>query len=163
MPEFIAASAPTGAARTPLRLLAAAVSAGSLVLLGAGSALATDYIHECEPVGRDRTYQHIAQRGSAELVLQRSNSTDKINYDNMVRHTLREIVGTCTNNNAKRRYRFKTEVYGITLEFTDRGQKLTRKFRCERASDEAPAAAKCDREVRSIDYSAPESRMTEYK
>lgn len=134
------------------------VASASCLLLCAGPVIASDYSHECEPVGAERGYDLKVKKGDLEFV--RKGSKDPISPDKLTKLRLTENAGYC--NTEAGRKRFKNEMYGVTVEFTDKEKKHTRKFRCELIEDELPAGLRCNREVRTIQWSAPE-RFVDYQ
>lgn len=133
----------------------------AVVQLPAGAALGSDYFHDCSAVGGESGYELVPDKKEKKLELRRKGSDDVITVDKEVRRRLTEISGYCASRAGH--MRFKTEVYGVILEFTDKGTKRTRKFRCERLQDEMPASATCDREMRLIDWKAPSDVFAEFQ
>jgi hypothetical protein len=85
--------------------------------------------------------------------LRKQSTNAAARFSTIERKRLRHVLGFC---NAKgRRYRFSTEVYGLTLQFVDKGTQLRKRFRCTKSEDATPAGLNCDREIRMIDWRAP--------
>jgi hypothetical protein len=115
-----------------------------------GVASASDFFHECEPLDGSRAYGL-----DATWVVRRADSGETIKPASVNRQRLRLLSGTCNNNTRTARYRFSTEIYGVTVEFVDQGTTVQRRFRCERTEDATPAGLSCEREVWTIDWQAP--------
>lgn len=106
-------------------------------------------LKECKIVGNSRS---LALDVEANVIRKTENGRG-IPYNVLSRQRLRELSGYCITRG--RRYRFSTEVYGLTVQFDDGGTRQQVRFRCEASEDATPAALTCDREVRTIDWHAP--------
>lgn len=94
-------------------------------------------------------------------VIHKKGNDQAIKYKSLDRQRLRELSGYCNTKNG--RYRFNTEVYGLTVEFSDSGVRYKSRFRCELSEDATPAGLSCDREVRTIDWQAPSATIDAYR
>lgn len=112
---------------------------------------------ECKAVGSNRGF---ALDIEADIIRSRESGR-AIPYSVLDRQRLRELSGYC--NTQGRRYRFNTEVYGLTVEFDDGGTRRRLRFRCEATEDATPAGLSCDREVRTIDWRAPSNVFDRYR
>ena len=134
-----------------------ATAALALMCAWPAPAMASDYFRECKPLG-----------GEAKLELDiEANALRKVKGGPLVpfkiidKQRLRQVTGTC--NTKGQRYKFHTEIFGVTVEFADKGGTVKQKFRCEHAEDATPAGLKCEKEVRTIDFEAPEKLREGYK
>ena len=113
-----------------------------------GLASASDFFHECRPLDGDPTYTL-----DADWAVRKARTGETIRPTSVDRQRLRLLSGSC--NTANGRYRFSTEIYGVAVEFVDRGTMVQRRFRCELTEDATPAGLRCEREVWTIDWEAP--------
>ena len=139
--------AATSASR-PIGWLGAVALAALALAAPVGMARASDFFHECRPLDGDRSYSL-----DGDWVLRKAASGETITPASFDRQRLRLLSGLCNTWNG--RYRFSTEIYGVMVEFVDRGATVQRRFRCERTEDATPAGLSCEREVWTIDWQAP--------
>jgi hypothetical protein len=105
--------------------------------------------HSCQPAASMPEFEFDPEAN----VLRKQSTNVTARFSTIDRKRLRHVLGFC---NAKgRRYRFSTEVYGVTLQFVDKGTWLRKRFRCTKSEDATPAGLNCDREIRMIDWQAP--------
>jgi hypothetical protein len=141
-----------------LRISVVYVSVGLSASALCPGALGSDApLKECRAIRNDAGF---ALDIEANVVRKKENSTP-IQYSVLDRRRLRELTGYCITQG--RRYRFSTEVYGLTIEFDDGGARRRLRFRCEVAEDATPAALTCDREIRTIDWRAPPRLSDRYR
>src|SRR5262245_12440751 len=133
-----------------MRSITSVVAVASL-LLGSVAARASDSFHDCGAVSRSGKY--VLEAKGASHVLKSTAGGAPIAFQVIERTPLRELAGYCIGKG--KRYRFSTDIYGLTLEFEVNGTKVQERFRCEMLSDGTPAGIECEREIRSIDWHAP--------
>jgi hypothetical protein len=113
--------------------------------------------HSCQLVASSPDFEFDPETNA----LRKQSTNVAARFSTIDRKRLRHVLGFC---NAKgRRYRFSTEVYGLTLQFVDNGTRLTKRFRCTKSEDATPAGLNCDREIRMIDWRAPSSIDNRYR
>jgi hypothetical protein len=141
-----------------LRIAVVYVSVALAALALCPYALGSDApLKECKAVGNSRSFALDIEAN----VVRKGESGRGIPYNVLNRQRLRELSGYCITQG--RRYRFSTEVYGLTVEFTDGETRQRLRFRCEATEDATPAALTCDREVRTIDWQAPSRVFDRYR
>jgi hypothetical protein len=131
------------------RAVATALLALAMAASTPPSAQASDDFHTCKGVDHDAGLSFDAET----RILSKSGQSAPIEYKTVERVRLKELSGYC--NTKAGRFRFRTEIYGLTLEFGPSGNRTKRRFFCEKSEDATPAAASCDREVKTIDWQSP--------
>src|SRR5262245_19464403 len=94
-------------------------------------------LKECKAVGNARSFALDIEAN----IIRNIESGRGIPYQVLNRQRLRELSGFCITQG--RRYRFSTEVYGLTVELDDDGTRRRLRFRCEATEDATPAALTC--------------------
>ena len=147
-------------AASALRWLAGGMAAGLMLVSlcwWSGTAGASDVFRECKPLDGDLKRTFDIEKNE----LRRSKDGALITFKTIDKQRLRQVTGFC---NAKgRRYEFSTEIFGLTVELSEKGKPVRQRFRCESAIDATPAGLNCEKEVRSIDFEAPEKVRAAYK
>ena len=110
---------------------------------------------ECTPLD-DKDFELDTEKWQ----ITRSGSGKTLQFKQIDRKRLRELAGYCNTKNG--RYRFKTLTYGLTLQFQENNVTITKRFRCEETEDATPAGLECGREVRTLDWTAPERFQNKY-
>ncbi len=148
-----------GIARRTVAVVAAAVS--SLAVVGAAQPVAaSDAFHDCSQLDDGVEYTYDPVKGTLK-----TSKGASVTFRRIDRTRLKVLSGYC--NTKQGRYRFNTEVYGVTLEIpSPEGSKAEAKkvrFRCEDIRDETPAGQTCTREVKILDSTAPDSVFEKYR
>jgi hypothetical protein len=105
--------------------------------------------HSCQPVASRPDFEFDPEVN----VLRKQSTNVAARFSTMDRKRLRHVLGICDAKG--RRYRFSTEVYGLTLQIVEKGTRVRKRFRCTKSEDATPAGLNCDREIRMIDWRAP--------
>lgn len=132
--------------------------AGALMIaVACMPAEASDVFRECAPLDGDPKRTFDIEKNE----LRRNKDGALITFKTIDKQRLRQVTGFC---NAKgRRYEFSTEIFGLTVELMEKGKPVRQRFRCESAIDATPAGLNCEKEVRSIDFEAPEKVRAGYR
>jgi hypothetical protein len=127
------------------------VAAFASAYLCGSTAHASDFFHDCTAL--NASGKSVLGTKGTSLVLKSRTGGTPLQFQVVERTLLRELLGYCIGKG--KRYRFRTEIYGLTLEFEADGTKMRERFRCEMLADGTPAGITCEREIRSIDWHAP--------
>jgi hypothetical protein len=135
------------------RLLAAA----ALTLACFWPAQASDIFRECKPLDGDAKHEFDIE----ENMLRKVKGGPVIPFKTVDKQRLRQVTGYCNTKGG--RFKFNTEIFGLTVEFTVEGKPVRQRFKCEMSEDATPAGLDCDTEVRLIDFKAPEKLREGYR
>jgi hypothetical protein len=119
--------------------------------------LASDYFRECTALDGEANHELDIEANE----LRKAKSGPLIPFKTVEKQRLRQVTGFCNTKGG--RFKFHTEVFGMTVEYTVKGKPVRQRFKCEHAEDATPAGLTCDKEVRTIDFEAPEKVRGAYK
>jgi hypothetical protein len=129
----------------------------ALAPLWPAPAAASDYFRECTAL--DGEAKHELDLEANEL--RKAKGGPLVPFKTVEKQRLRQVTGFCNTKGG--RFKFHTEVFGVTVEYTVKGKPVRQRFKCEHAEDATPAGLNCDSEVRTIDFEAPEKLRGAYK
>ncbi|HXF53593.1 MAG TPA: hypothetical protein VNK52_05660 [Hyphomicrobiaceae bacterium] len=118
---------------------------------------ASDYFRECTALDGDPHHELNLEAGE----LRKAKGGPLLGFKTLDKQRLRQVTGYCNTKGG--RFKFNTEVFGVTVEFTHKGKPVKQRFRCEHAEDATPAGLNCEQEVRTIDFKAPEKLLEAYR
>jgi hypothetical protein len=118
---------------------------------------ASDYFRECKALDGEAT--HLLDLEAGEL--RKAKGGPLVPFKTVEKERLRQVTGFCNTKGG--RFKFHTEVFGVTVEYTVKGKPVRQRFACEHAEDATPAGLNCEKEVRTIDFEAPEKVRALYK
>jgi hypothetical protein len=133
-----------------------ATAASLAIVLAAVPATAQVNTHICRAVGASG----YVLDGNTK-VLTKAGGANEIPYEVKHRTNLRRLEGNCASGVGL--FPFKQEVVGITVAFDEGTDRIERRFVCQTMQYTKPMGRKCDREIRRIDWTAPDRYQSEYR
>lgn len=134
------------------RLFAAAIA----LAVFPSTASASDYAHSCRSADGAFTMQDEDLRSVDFATGQESG--ESIPYKTVARYDLRRTAGYCVSNDVPKggsnQFAYLGTTYALQISFRHEGASLTLHMICDLASSGLPAAYNCDREVKTLDWTA---------